>query len=354
MCNVLCKEVCVTSLTAIFGSSPGKSVDESEKLLNLYWNRAELKKAFAELRNEQYRLKDRIKQQEGITARVQQKLDHLEHLLLDPEWIYSVVVHYQFRAMNLRCRSKLDKFAEQLKQQREKRQHRRDLDAWNRKRAAEAGDIERRIGEQRLLAQDLEDRLHHERRRLTTMNGFLRLFRRRSAMARLNSLAGEVEDLQRQETALLAKLEEIRNREPPEVQGLDIPTKRLINFMILAYVQQLYLHFSVDDVAILAKEAGDRSVGAIRYGDKKDCDEISARIRRRIERFEEVSSCADILKERARRIGARAAFRSDDEAVPNAQSVSTVFAIDQDGKVAEYEANLLGEDYWNLSELLSR
>jgi hypothetical protein len=49
----------LTSLTAIFGSSAEKPDDneqESEKLLNLYWNRAELKKEFAELRNEKFRL----------------------------------------------------------------------------------------------------------------------------------------------------------------------------------------------------------------------------------------------------------------------------------------------------------
>ena len=68
----------MSSLTAIFGSSPEKPEEESEKLLNLYWNRAELKKEFARLREEQYQLKDRIKQHEGAVIRVQQKLDHLK------------------------------------------------------------------------------------------------------------------------------------------------------------------------------------------------------------------------------------------------------------------------------------
>jgi len=42
----------VTSLTAIFGNSEEKPQEDSEKLLQLYWNRAELKKEFADLRNE--------------------------------------------------------------------------------------------------------------------------------------------------------------------------------------------------------------------------------------------------------------------------------------------------------------
>ena len=67
----------MTSLTAIFGSSNEKSDDseqESEKLLNLYWNRAELKKEFAELRDENVRLQERVAEQEGAAVRAEQKL----------------------------------------------------------------------------------------------------------------------------------------------------------------------------------------------------------------------------------------------------------------------------------------
>jgi len=50
----------LSSLAAIFGNSPDKSQD-SEKLLDLYWNRAALKKKFAGMRKEQFRLQDKIK-----------------------------------------------------------------------------------------------------------------------------------------------------------------------------------------------------------------------------------------------------------------------------------------------------
>ena len=91
----------MSSLTAIFGNSEEKSQD-SDKLMDLYWNRAELKKEVAEMRKEQYRLNDRIKDQEGATARLQQKLDHLEGLLTDPEWAHNVVVYYRFRGLEIR------------------------------------------------------------------------------------------------------------------------------------------------------------------------------------------------------------------------------------------------------------
>lgn len=349
------KRLQVTSLTAIFGNSPDRpEEEESEKLLQLYWNRAELKKEFAGLREEKFRLQELITEKDGAVARVQQKLDHLEHLLLDPEWVNSVVVHFRFRALNLHCETKLAKFAEQLKQQRELRRQSRQLEDWNLAREEEAEDIERQIGEQRLQAQLLEDRLQHERHRLATMNGFLKFLRRRSLTARLDDVAESIHLAQADEEALLESLEEVQNRQPPDVEGLDIASKRMINFTVLAFAQQLYLHFCDDDLADLAHEASEKSVGAINYGMKKECDELAARVQTKLKSLQKASDLADVLQKRARLIGEKACFAGDSDAVPTADSVSTVFAIDQLGSVTEIDANLLGKNYWKLNEILSR
>jgi len=344
----------VTSLTAIFGNSDEKPEEESEKLLQLYWNRAELKKEFAGLRNEQYRLQERVKQQEGSTARVQQKLDHLERLLLDPEWVYNVIIYYQLKQLNLRCQSKLEKFSEQLKQQREQRQHNRLVGNWNERRAQEAAGIERQIVEQRMQVQMLEDQLQAERHRLVMMSGFLKIFRRRSVTAILDNLAETIESAQLQEEELLLHYDEIQNRVPPDTEGLDIATKRLINFTILAFAQQLFLHFDEDGVAGMAKEAAEKSVGAINYGGKKECDVIVGRVQKLADSFDNVSDFADVLQQRAKLIAEIAQFRSNDDAVPVSRTVSTLFAISRKGVVKESDANLLGDNYWNLSNIISR
>ncbi|MFT5501343.1 MAG: putative nuclease with TOPRIM domain, partial [Woeseiaceae bacterium] len=134
----------MSSLTAIFGNSAEKEQD-SEKLMDLYWSRAELKKEFAGMRKEQFRLQDKIKKQEGQTVRVQQQLDHLEGLLADPQWAHNVVVHFQLRGLSGRCQSKLAKFAEQLKQQREQKQHESVLGDWNNGLAAEVNQVQQQI-----------------------------------------------------------------------------------------------------------------------------------------------------------------------------------------------------------------
>lgn len=344
----------MTSLTAIFGNSDEKPEAESEKLLQLYWNRAELKKEFAELRNEKFRLMDLVKEKEGATARVQQKLDNLEQLLDDPKWVYNVIIHYQLRHLNRTCQRKLEKFAEQLKQQREQRQHSALVDSWNEQRAQEAEGVQARIVEQRIQVQSLEDKLQGERHRLATMSGFVRLFRGRSLTRSLDNLAERIHAIQHQEESLLREYDEVVNRVPPDTQGLDVATKRLINFMILAFAQELYMHFSPNDLVKLIKESGDKSVGAINYGDKPECDEIIAQVRKRTEALEKASDFADTMRKRAKLMADKAVFRNDSDAVPVSISVATIYLIDANGKVKEEEANLVGDNYWNLSEIFSR
>lgn len=343
----------MSALTAIFGSTEDKSQD-SDKLLQLYWNRAELKKEFASMRKEQFRLQDRVKQQEGATARLQQKLDHLEDLLLDPDWAHNVVTFFQLRGLAIRCERKLARFAEQLKQQREQKQHSSLLVNWNEERTREVRLLERKLREQRDNVHMLEDRLQAERHRLLSMSGFLRFFRRRSVTAALDSLAEQIETARQGEAQIVASMEEVSARTPPENQGLDVASKRSINLMILAFAQQLYLHFADDRLSAMAKEASDKSVGAINYGSREECDVLLQRVRKRREVMEQSNDFAAVLQKRARLIGENAQFRNETDAVPIAGSASVVFNIDSNGLVRESEANLLGENYWGISKVLSR
>jgi chromosome segregation ATPase len=343
----------LSSLTAIFGG-PGDKSQDSDKLLNLYWNRAELKKEFARMRKEQYKWQDRLKQQEGATARLQQKLEHLEQLLIDPAWTRNVVVFYQLRGLAFRCQRKLAKFAEQLKQQREQRQHNSLLVNWNDSRTREMKAIEQKIAAARHNIEQVEKQLQAERHRLMSMSGFLRLFRRRSVTAILDRLAAEIDAAVQQESELQQRHEEIRTRKPPENQGLDLATKRSINFMILAFAQQLFLHFSDSELAAMAREANDKSVGSINYGSPDECEQLLKRIQKRLDVMDQSSDFAAILKTRARLLAEKALFRTEGDAVPVAGTVTTVFDIDSNGDVSRSEANLLGENYWGIAKVLSR
>ncbi len=344
----------MSSLTAIFGNSQGKSQEDSEKLLELYWNRAELKKEFAGMRKEQFKLQDKIKQHEGMAARVQQKLDQLEELLADPDWAHNVVVYYQLRGLALRCQQKLAKFAEQLKQQREQKQHDRLLDSWNEERTREARELERQVTEKRAVVLQIEDQLQAERRRLSSMSGFLKIFKRRSVKAVLANLSDQIAVAQEEEGGLLHGIEEIQNRTPPDTEGLDIPSKRSINLLIIAFAQQLFVTFSDDELAAMAKESCEKSVGAIEYGTRHDCEQVLGKIQEVIDSLEQASDFAETLQSRSKLLGEKATFRSDSDAVPASATVATLYNIDVNGLVKESDINILGENWWGISKTLSR
>ena len=98
--------------------------------------------------------------------------------------------------------------------------------------------------------------------------------------------------------------------------------------MILSFAQQMYLHFEEDGLVQLAKEASEKSVGAINYGNKQDCDELLERLQKRMETEHGDVDVAGVLRRRAELIGDAAQFRHDDDAVPIPATVSTIFAID--------------------------
>ena len=347
------KGVDLSSLTAIFGSSEEKGQD-SDKLMDLYWNRAELKKEFAEMRKEQFRLKDLVKTREGATARLQQRLDHLEELLVDPKVAHNVLVYYQLRGLGHKCERKLARFAEQLKQQREQKRHDSLVSDWQNSLGDEAKQINLELLEKRDSFLQLEDHLQAEQRRLTSMSGFVRLFRGRSVMKLIDGIAEQIESAAQDEQKIIATLEEIKGRQPPDQQGLDVSAKRSINLMILAFAQQLYAHFDDAGVAGLIREATEKSVGAINYGTRHECEQLLNEVTKSVASMEQSTDYAGVLKMRVKLLNQIAIFSGDADAVPVSGSVATVFRIDEDGMVHESQVNLLSENYWGMAKILSR
>jgi hypothetical protein len=344
----------VANLTGIFKALPEQPEQDTDKLVDLFRNRAELKKEFAVLREEKYKLQDRVKEHRGSIERVQQKLNHLEALLLDPEWVHNVVVYYQLRRLATHCEARVARFAEGLKQQREQRIQDKLLTAWNTEREQRAATAEAKVGEQRMRLQQLEEKLQDERHRLKTMGGLSKMLRGKDAESAVTDIEAEVAAAREREAELLAELDLIEKLEPPPHEGLDIAAKRSINFMILSYVQQLYLLYEEDDLASLAKEASDKSVGAVNYGSKLDCDEILERLAERRAVVEQAGDRAETLKHRAKLIAERAVFHRGDDTVPASSSVDTLFDIAPNGKVSHRDRNLLGENFFGVVKALSR
>src|SRR5271170_4451257 len=119
----------------------GTASAEEERLMQLFQNRAGLKKAYADLKDEFHLLRDRLKQQEGATIRVQEQLDALGDLLGYPNTGFAALVFYQLRALWKSCHQQLSTFAADLTRQQEAREmakHKADVDAEKNARLADS------------------------------------------------------------------------------------------------------------------------------------------------------------------------------------------------------------------------
>lgn len=343
----------MTGRLAILGSNK-PDAPASDAMLELYWNRAQIKKAYAEAKAEKLALSKQVHERDGSVARLEQKLAQIEDLLLDPEWVYSVAVHYQLRALNERCCRRVAAFAEQLKRQQETRSHRALVDDWHSKRATRASKVSQEL---KLVHKGLEASDHRvaeaeAAHRATPI--LLRLFKRPALKKELGRLAKARSVLHEKEDELKASLTELGSSAPPEQPGLGTAAKRSVNFMILSFAQQLYIQFEDDNLASLVKEAGDKSAGTIRYGDEEQCQRLLGDVRSRWDKLGNIGGVAGTLQKRAKILSDQAMFMRDVDTVPEPASVAMLICINDGGAVSSKNADLLGEDYWKLSKVLSR
>lgn len=341
-----------TLATLFKGSSTEEEV--SDKLLNLFQKRVELKKEFAGLRKTQFRLQDRVKIEEGNSARVQQQLDRLEAMLLDPKNAPSVLAGYQLKGLAIRCQRKLAKFGEQLKQQREQRVHNQLLTDWNKRRLQESRVAENELAAVRAEIADAQGEYENCANTLAAMNGFLKLFKRRSIAHEFNRLRQQIAAAEDQTQRLLESLETIKTRQPPVVSGLDTASKRNLNFMIISYAQELFINFSDEALADMARDASEHGSGAINYGTRKECNELMDRVEQCTQKMTQSAESSDAIMKRSKLIAEHAVFRNDSDVVPKAASVSTLYAFRPDGEIVASSADILGQNYWEIATVLSR
>jgi len=167
------------------GQSRPAGEDDEGRVLALFRNRAELKKAYGELQDEVYRLKDRIKQQEGATARVQEMLGALESRLGLVETAYPALVFYQLRALWQRGREIIEQFVGELQSQQEERERRAHLAECNRRQFARRQSIEAALRAAETQFADAQHNLATLEQARAKLTRFWHYFKRREADRRI-------------------------------------------------------------------------------------------------------------------------------------------------------------------------
>jgi hypothetical protein len=331
---------------------------EDHRVLALFRNRAELKKAYGELQEEIYRLKDRIKQQEGATQRVQEMLGGLETRLGLTETAFPALVFYQLRRLWQTGHELLERFVAELTAQQDERERRQHLAEHNRRQFAKRQAAEQRLRDAQRLAAD-------EATRLTELNGararlqrFWHYFKRRAlehriAQTRTTAAAADV--------ALAAAREAVEEvaREPaPEFPGLSLDARRAINIAAIAYAEVLCLRLARTQLVMQAREATRHREATDEYGSRAECEALMGQIERAGDLLQARNNLTQEVRQRSDRLRQVARYRAATDAAPTPESLAfsegDALGSEPTGVAAARMPNVLAEDTWDLYRVLLR
>jgi hypothetical protein len=321
---------------------------EDERLLKLFWNRAELKKELQGLDDELYLLKDRLKQQEGTTTRLQEQLDQLEALLGHPERGYEALAHFAFRALWRACRTQLEQFSSELRRQQQDRERKRQLAEFQQDREERMRLADERLRQAEEVAAAERRRLEEAEASLARLTGFWNYFRRRELGYETEAQRMRCAAADRQLTDMREAHRTIEKEPWPEFPGLSVESRRAINVATIAYAQLLYARLAELGLAQPARLAMNRSVHDARYGSRDQCMARIGEIQAALTLVRSQDGVAAGIRARADLIRAGASWHSTADVIPAPESLPAAAAH------GAIDANVLIDDYWDLHRALSR
>ncbi len=333
----------------------GVSADE-ERLMQLFQNRAGLKKAYADLKDEFHILRDRLKQQEGATIRVQEQLDALGDLLADMNTGFSALVFFQLRGLWKTCHQQLSAFAADLMRTQEARETAKHTAECEAAKNARLADVDRRLQSASAKADLQRQQLataQNELLRLTRIWHYFTRRRRRQALVTLRQAVvladAEAGDLHAERSAIGSEALE-------EFPGISLAARRSINLAIISYAELLCENVDAHGLAAKAKEAVARRVHEMNFGSREECEDYMRRVQKAQQSVSTRKQVTAALKAKMERLRATCEYRNSADTVPTADSLA-VTGASAGGPAAVGPPpawNVLAEDYWDLYTLLLR
>jgi hypothetical protein len=324
--------------------------------MQLFQNRAGLKKAYADLQDEFHLLRDRLKQQEGATLRVQEQLDALGDLLGDPKTGFSALVFFQLRALWKACHQQLSTFATDLTRQQEARErtkHTAEAEAAKKIRLA---DVDARLEAAAAEADARRQHLADAQTEIGRLTAFWHYFRRRRRQKSLESLRQQVVIADAAVGDLHAERSAVDREAAVEFPGISLAARRNINLAIISFAELMCEQVDAFGLAARAKEAVARRVHEMSFGTRAECESFMQRVQQAQAAVAGQKQVSAALKAKLERLRASSEYRNNADTVPTADSIVPAAAETEAGRNAKTSAplNVMAEDYWDLYTLLLR
>ena len=341
---------------------------EDQRVLDLFRNRAELKKAYSELQDEIYSLKERLRQQEGATARVQELLATLESRLEIREQGYSTMVFYQLRRLWRAGHETLAHYAVDLEREHVERERRAFLLEFNRQQFARRQHSDAELTNAQRSAVDARQAVRDCEQKIARLNRAWHRFARRALEQQLPPLRAAFVTAESALSEAREKHERMLAEADQGFAGLSAQARRVINLELIGLAQILCLRLIKSPLLALARAAAARRDGGDNYGGRQDCESLMADIELARAVLDQQAESAAI-KARAEGLAKSVTYENAEATVPAADSLQAPreqrdpladaldkAASERRAKVAlePQPPNVLIEDSWDLLRVLLR
>jgi hypothetical protein len=314
---------------------------EDERLLELFRNRAELKKELHALDEERQRLLDRLKLQEGATMRVEEQLAALEQYLGRPDEGYKCLAYFQLRAVWRGASRRLEQFATELGRQQKDRERKVQLTGFERSRRERLAEVDRELAEAGVLADQLQSEQRLAEQQLAGLAGFWNHFRRRRLRDAIVARRFRIDAALTQHTDLGDRRHEIESEPPPLFEGLSVEGRRAVNLAVIACAQSLHERIGAAGLADLVRQSTLRRVYETSYGGREECVALMQRAGRLVMEIDRMQDDLADIKARTDRLRASAGYRTELDAVPQVETLQDASSV-------------LLEEYWDVYKALLR
>ncbi|MFI4891763.1 MAG: hypothetical protein ACHQIL_14645 [Steroidobacterales bacterium] len=334
------------------GTDAAAATAEDERLMQLFQNRAGLKKAYDDLQEELHLLGDRLKQQEGATMRLQEQLDQLGELLADPATGYGALVFYQLRALWKACHQQLATFAAGLARQHEVREAAAYQEEWQTRQRERLAQIDERLGAAMAAARASRQAHADMQDGLQRLTAFWHYFRRRRLQKAIEPMRAQVAAADADVAAIDAERRAVADDAMADFPGISLRARRNTNLAIIGYAELLCELVEGFSVTVRAKEAVARRVQDMEFGSRADCERDMQRVQKALAAVMGQNPLKAGVKAKLEALRASCQYRNAADTVPTADSLES--ARSHSGTGAVYPWNVLAEDYWDLYTLLLR
>jgi hypothetical protein len=334
------------------------SSEPDDRVLNLFRNRAELKRVSGELEDEIYRLKDRVKQQEGATQRVQEMLAALETRLGVPDTAYPALVFYQLRRLWQSGRELIEQFVADLVRQQDERERRQHLAEHNRKQFTRRQGLEKGLRGAEAAADAESNTVADLEAQRARLKRFWHYFKRRALVQQISVAVAKSMAASAGLSEARAAVEALDQEPVPEFPGLSVDSRRAINLAAIAYAEVLCVRLAKTKLVTLAREATQRREVTDDYGTQRECEVLMRDIENAQGAIQNRSNIAQEITVRTDRLKQVARYRGQPDTSPTADSLAfsegDVLASEPVGGSAARMPNVLAEDTWDLYRILLR